>query len=157
MASNFDERLCNLWSSLYFAAFKKEPKESDMSQEEKTRYSTSELQEFEELINDKLDKARSELNDLKKSLMRSGDTGTDATSASTKVLEDGADTLEKEKLNQLAARQQKFINNLENALIRIKNGTYGICVDTGNLISKERLKAVPHTMHSIAAKLAKRN
>ena len=128
-----------------------------MSQEEKTRYSTSELQEFEELINDKLDKARSELNDLKKSLMRSGDTGTDATSASTKVLEDGADTLEKEKLNQLAARQQKFINNLENALIRIKNGTYGICVDTGNLISKERLKAVPHTMHSIAAKLAKRN
>ena len=128
-----------------------------MSQEERTRYSENELKEFEALINDKLEKARNELNDLKKSLMRSGDSGTDATSASTKVLEDGADTLEKENLNQLAARQQKFINNLENALIRIKNGTYGICIDTGNLISKERLKAVPHTMHSIAAKLAKRN
>lgn len=128
-----------------------------MSQEERTRYSENELQEFEALINDKLEKARNELNDLKKSLMRSGDSGTDATSASTKVLEDGADTLEKENLNQLAARQQKFINNLENALIRIKNGTYGICIDTGNLISKERLRAVPHTMHSIAAKLAKRS
>ncbi|MCE7996562.1 MAG: TraR/DksA family transcriptional regulator [Roseivirga sp.] len=127
-----------------------------MSQGEKNRYSTSELQEFEALINDKLDKARNELNDLKKSLMRSGDSGADATSHNTKVLEDGADTLEKEKLNQLAARQQKFINNLENALIRIKNGTYGICIDTGKLISKERLKAVPHTMHSIEAKLAKR-
>lgn len=127
-----------------------------MSQGEKNRYSSSELQEFEALINDKLDKARNELNDLKKSLMRSGDSGADATSHNTKVLEDGADTLEKEKLNQLAARQQKFINNLENALIRIKNGTYGICIDTGKLISKERLKAVPHTMHSIEAKLAKR-
>lgn len=127
-----------------------------MSQDKNNRYSSSELVEFEALINDKLDKAKVELNDLKRSLMRSGDSGTDANSASTKVLEDGADTLEKEKLNQLAARQQKFINNLENALIRIKNGTYGICVDTGNLISKDRLKAVPHTMHSIAAKLAKK-
>ncbi len=128
-----------------------------MSKEEKTRYSESELKEFEALILEKIDKAKNELTELKKSLNKSGDTGTDATSASTKVLEDGADTLEKESMNQLAARQQKFINNLENALIRIKNGTYGICVDTGNLISKERLKAVPHTMHSIAAKLAKRS
>ena len=127
-----------------------------MSQDKKNRYSSSELEEFEELINDKLNKAKSELNDLKRSLMGSGDSGADANGASTKVLEDGADTLEKEKLNQLAARQQKFINNLEYALIRIKNGTYGICVDTGNLISKERLNAVPHTMHSIAAKLAKK-
>jgi RNA polymerase-binding transcription factor DksA len=71
-------------------------------------------------------------------------------------LEDGADTLERESMNQLAARQQKFVINLENALIRIKNGTYGICVDSGKLISKERLKAVPHTMHSIEAKLAKK-
>lgn len=127
-----------------------------MSQEAKTRYSSSELIEFEALINDKLDKARSELNDLKKSLMKGGDSGADASSHNSKVLEDGADTLEKENLNQLAARQQKFINNLENALVRIKNGTYGICIDTGKLISKERLKAVPHTMHSIEAKLAKR-
>ena len=63
--------------------------------------------------------------------------------------------MEKESLSQLAARQQKFINSLESALIRIKNGTYGICVDTGKLISKERLRDVPHTMHSIEAKLAK--
>jgi RNA polymerase-binding transcription factor len=128
-----------------------------MSQAEKTKYSDSELKEFEALINDKIDKAQSELIELKKSLNKSGDTGTDATSATTKTLEDGADTLEKESLNQLAARQQKFINNLKNALIRIKNGTYGICIDSGKLISKDRLKAVPHTQHSIAAKLAKRN
>lgn len=127
-----------------------------MSQAEKTRYSESELKEFEALILGKIEKAKIELNELKKSLTKSGDTGDDITNNSTKVLEDGADTLEKENLNQLAARQQKFINNLENALIRIKNGTYGICVDTGKLISKERLMAVPHTMHSIEAKLAQR-
>jgi len=68
-------------------------------------------------------------------------------------LEDGADTAEKENLSQLAARQQKFMTQLENALVRIKNGTYGICVDTGKLIRKARLKSVPHTMHSIEAKL----
>ncbi len=128
-----------------------------MAQEEKTRYSENELKEFEALILDKIEKAKNELTELKRSLSKGGDSGEDITNNSTKVLEDGADTLEKENLNQLAARQQKFINNLENALIRIKNGTYGICVDTGNLISKERLKAVPHTMHSIAAKLSKRS
>lgn len=128
-----------------------------MAQAEKTRYTESELKEFEALILDKIDKAKVELNELKRSLSKGGDSGEDITNNSTKVLEDGADTLEKENLNQLAARQQKFINNLENALIRIKNGTYGICIDTGNLISKERLKAVPHTMHSIAAKLSKRS
>lgn len=128
-----------------------------MSQVERTRYSDSELKEFEALINDKLEKAKSEFSELKKSISKGGDTGTDITNNSTKVLEDGADTLEKENLNQLAARQQKFINNLENALIRIKNGTYGVCIDTGKLISKERLKAVPHTMHSIEAKLAQRS
>ena len=128
-----------------------------MSQEEKTRYSENELKEFEAIIHDKLDMAKNELNELKKSITKGGDTGTDITNNSTKVLEDGADTMEKENMNQLAARQQKFINNLENALIRIKNGTYGICIDTGKLISKERLKAVPHTMHSIEAKLAQRN
>ena len=127
-----------------------------MSQTEKSRYSESELQEFEALILDKISKAKNELTELKKSLTKGGDSGEDITNNSTKVLEDGADTLEKENLNQLAARQQKFITNLENALVRIKNGTYGICVDTGNLISKERLMAVPHTMHSIAAKLNKR-
>jgi len=128
-----------------------------MGQEEKTRYSENELKEFEALILDKIEKAKNELSELKRSLQKGGDSGEDITNNSTKVLEDGADTLEKENLNQLAARQQKFINNLENALIRIKNGTYGICVDTGKLISKERLNAVPHTMHSIEAKLSKRS
>lgn len=128
-----------------------------MSKEEKTRYSEEELKEFENLINEKLDKARKELNYIKETLSRSNDSGTDNTSGNSKLLEDGADTMEKESLSQLAARQQKFINNLENALIRIKNGTYGVCVDTGKLISKDRLRAVPHTMHSIEAKLAKNN
>ena len=124
-----------------------------MATDGKTRYSDGELKEFEELILDKLEKAKGELNTLKNSLSKSDSTGTDSTSSGTKVLEDGADTAEKEAISQLAARQQKFINNLENALIRIKNGTYGICKDTGKLISKERLKAVPHTTQSIEAKL----
>jgi len=121
--------------------------------EDKTRYTEEELKEFEELINTKLAKAQEELKILKQTLNRSNDEGTDSTASGTKVLEDGADTLEKENLGQLAARQQKFINNLENALIRIKNGTYGICMETGKLIAKERLRAVPHTTLCIDAKL----
>jgi RNA polymerase-binding protein DksA len=127
-----------------------------MIMSEKTRYSSEELKEFEELILDKLGKAKKELDTLRGSLTHSSDESTDDTFGNVKTLEDGADTAEKEQLTQLAARQKKFINNLENALIRIKNGTYGICVDTGKLISKERLRAVPHTMHSIEAKQAKR-
>lgn len=119
----------------------------------KTRYSDKELKEFEAIILSKLGKANNELQQLKNSLSRSNDTGTDATSGTVKVLEDGADTIEKENLSQLAARQQKFITNLENALIRIKNGTYGICIKTGKLIDKKRLRAVPHTTLSIKAKL----
>lgn len=124
-----------------------------MSNEEKTRYSEEELKEFEALINKKLEQAHNELNYIKQSITKSGDSGTDSTYGNVKTLEDGADTAEKESLNQLAARQQKFIKNLENALIRIKNGTYGICSDSGKLISKERLRAVPHTTMSIASKL----
>lgn len=124
--------------------------------EEKLRYSTSELKEFEELIVEKLEKAKQELSFIKETLTRNNDSGTDDSYNSSKMMEDGADTMEKESLSQLAARQQKFINNLENALVRIKNGTYGICVDTGKLIPKERLRAVPHTMHSIEAKLNKK-
>lgn len=127
-----------------------------MSQEEKTAYSKEELKEFEVIIHQKLSSAKEELTSLKESLSKKNDTGTDYTASTSKLLEDGADTLERESLSQLAARQQKFVINLENALIRIKNGTYGICVDTGKLISKDRLKAVPHTMHSIEAKLAKK-
>nr|MBI1232202.1 TraR/DksA family transcriptional regulator [Cytophagales bacterium] len=127
-----------------------------MSQEEKTSYSQEELKEFEDIIQEKLTLAKDELSQLKKTLSKSNDSGTDNTASTSKLLEDGADTLERENLSQLAARQQKFIINLENALRRIKNGTYGVCVDTGKLIAKERLRAVPHTMHSIEAKLAKK-
>jgi len=127
-----------------------------MSQQDKTAYSKEELKEFEGIILQKLSSAKEELTSLKESLSKKNDTGTDYTASTSKLLEDGADTLERESLSQLAARQQKFVVNLENALIRIKNGTYGICIDTGKLISKERLKAVPHTMHSIEAKLAKK-
>ncbi|PRY86323.1 TraR/DksA family transcriptional regulator [Mongoliibacter ruber] len=127
-----------------------------MSQEEKTAYSPEELKEFEEIIMKKLTVAKEELSSLKQSLSKKNDSGTDFTASTSKLLEDGADTLERESLSQLAGRQQKFIINLENALVRIKNGTYGVCVDTGKLISKDRLRAVPHTMHSIEAKLAKK-
>ena len=124
-----------------------------MDQEEKNRYSEDELKEFEAIIDDKLASAREELENIKNSLSRINDNGTDNTAGNAKLLEDGADTMEKENLSQLAARQQKFISQLENAKARIKNGTYGICIDTGKLISKERLRAVPHTRHSIEAKL----
>lgn len=124
------------------------------SSDERTRYSEDELKEFEALILKKLDKAREEYKILKETLNRNNDEGTDATSGgNTKVLEDGAETAEKENLSQLAARQQKYITNLENALVRIKNGTYGICSVTGKLIPKERLIAVPHTTQSIEAKM----
>jgi RNA polymerase-binding transcription factor DksA len=124
----------------------------------RTRYSDEELKEFEVLILAKLEKAREEFKLLKDTLNRNNDEGTDATSGgNTKVLEDGAETAEKENLSQLAARQQKYIANLENALVRIKNGTYGICSVTGKLISKERLIAVPHTTQSIEAKMMKKD
>jgi RNA polymerase-binding transcription factor DksA len=130
------------------------PVKPNVNSEEKSRYSEEELKEFSVLINRKLDKAREEYKILKETLNRNNDEGTDATSGgNTKVLEDGAETAEKENLSQLAARQQKYITNLENALVRIKNGTYGICSVTGKLISKERLIAVPHTTQSIEAKL----
>jgi RNA polymerase-binding transcription factor DksA len=127
------------------------------NQEENLRYSEEELKEFEELISQKLEQSRKELNYIKQALSKRNDSGTDNTSGTSKLLEDGADTTEKENLSQLAARQQKFTQQLENAMIRIKNGTYGICVDTNKLIPKERLRAVPHTQHSIEAKLKKAN
>jgi RNA polymerase-binding transcription factor DksA len=130
------------------------PAKPSSTSQDKTRYSDDELKEFQLLINRKLEKAREEYKILKETLNRNNDEGTDATSGgNTKVLEDGAETAEKENLSQLAARQQKYITNLENALVRIKNGTYGICSVTGKLISKERLIAVPHTTQSIEAKL----
>lgn len=134
------------------------PAKSASAKDDRTRYSDAELKEFEVLINEKLDKAKGEYKILKDTLSRDNDSGTDSTSGgNTKVLEDGAETAEKENLSQLAARQQKFIANLENALVRIKNGTYGICTVTGKLISKERLIAVPHTTQSIEAKMMKKD
>jgi DnaK suppressor protein len=120
--------------------------------EEKLRYSREELIEFEDLITEKLNNAKKEVAFIKETLSRRNDSGTDNTASSSKLLEDGADTAEKESLNQLASRQLKFIQQLENALIRIKNGTYGVCIATGKLIPKERLRAVPHTQHTIEAK-----
>jgi DnaK suppressor protein len=125
--------------------------------EEKLRYSEEDLKEFQVIISDKLDKARKELAYIKEVLSRRNDTGTDNTASNLKLLEDGADSVEKESFTQLAARQHKFIQQLENAMARIKNGTYGICVETGKLIPKERLRAVPHTQHSIEAKLNRKD
>ncbi|MFZ4863507.1 TraR/DksA family transcriptional regulator [Sphingobacterium sp. Mn56C] len=119
---------------------------------EKTRYSDTELQEFKDIILEKLRIAKEELLALTSTLSNSNANGTDDTAGTYKTLEDGSATLEKEQTNQLAARQKKFIDNLEAALVRIENKTYGICRETGKLIQKERLKAVPHTTLSIEAK-----
>ena len=124
-----------------------------MPKKQKTKYTAKELKEFEKLILDKIKDAQGELDFIKESLLRKNLSGTDSTQGALKTLEDGADTMEKESLSQLAGRQQKFISNLENALIRIKNGTYGICKDSGKLIDKKRLMAVPHATQSIEAKL----
>ena len=120
---------------------------------EKTRYSDAELKEFKELLLDKLASAKEELNALATSLSSPNANGTDDTAGTYKTLEDGSATLEKEQINQLAARQKKFIDQLEAALVRIENKTYGICRETGKLIQKERLRAVPHTTLSMEAKL----
>ena len=118
----------------------------------KTRYSDVELQEFKSIILEKLRIAKEELDALTKTLSGGNANGTDDTAGTYKTLEDGSATLEKEQTNQLAARQRKFMDNLEAALVRIENKTYGICRETGKLIQKERLKAVPHTTLSIEAK-----
>jgi RNA polymerase-binding transcription factor DksA len=120
---------------------------------EKKRYSDAELAEFKELILEKLKKAENEFNELRK--MLSGEDNNDITDTAPtfKVLEEGASVLAKEEIGRLAQRQQRFIRDLEAALMRIENKTYGICRETGKLISKERLKAVPHATLSIEAKL----
>tara|TARA_B100000678_G_scaffold283215_1_gene283043 strand:+ start:140 stop:532 length:393 start_codon:yes stop_codon:yes gene_type:complete len=123
-----------------------------MSDKEKSRYSDSELQEFKEIIDHKLQEARKDLELLKGSLSHSDDHGTDDTGRTFNMMEDGSETLSREEVAQLASRQEKFIRNLENALVRIENKTYGICRVTGKLIKKERLKLVPHATLSIEAK-----
>lgn len=124
-----------------------------MSQE-KTRYSDSELAEFKELIQQKLKEAQEDYGLLVGSLSHNDDHGTDDTGRTFNMMEDGSETLSREEVAQLAARQEKFIQNLQAAMIRIENKTYGICRVTGKLIAKERLKLVPHATMSIDAKNA---
>ncbi len=119
---------------------------------EKKRYTDEELQEFKELIVAKLDKAKKDYVTLKAVISNSSGNDTEDTSPTFKVLEEGASVLSKEEAGRLAERQAKFISHLELALIRIQNKTYGICRETGNLIAKERLRAVPHATLSIEAK-----
>jgi DnaK suppressor protein len=119
----------------------------------KTRYSDEELEEFRKIILDKLEKARRDLNLLTEAYTNSNDHDIMDTSPTFKVLEEGYQVLSKEENARLASRQEKFIQSLENALIRIENKTYGICRQTGKLISKERLRIVPHATLSMEAKL----
>ena len=119
---------------------------------EKNRYTDAELVEFKELIQQKLDKAREDYEILKSAITQSESNDTQDTSPTFKVLEEGAATLSKEEAGRLATRQAKFIQHLQGALVRIENKTYGICRETGKLISKERPRAVPHATLSIEAK-----
>lgn len=119
---------------------------------EKNRYSDAELVEFKELIQFKLEKAKEDYELLKSAITQSESNDTQDTSPTFKVLEEGAATLSKEEAGRLATRQAKFIQHLQGALIRIENKTYGICRETGVLISKERLRAVPHATLCIEAK-----
>lgn len=126
---------------------------SENLQPERTRYSDNELQEFRDLINSKLEKAKAELEYLQAGIKTPSENATDDMFSSNKIAEENSLSTEKEQMSQLAERQRKFIKNLEDALVRIENKTYGICKATGKLISKERLRAVPHTTMSIEAKL----
>ena len=119
---------------------------------EKTRYSDEELVEFRDIILEKLGKAKKEYEELRAAMTNADGNDVADTSPTFKVLEEGASTLSKEEAGRLAQRQMKFIQNLQSALIRIENKTYGICRETGKLIPKERLRAVPHATLSIEAK-----
>lgn len=122
---------------------------------ERLRYSDEELAEFKELILEKLSRARKDLELLNENVS-GGDNNADDTSPTFKILEEGSNVLSKEENSQLAARQYKYIQNLENALIRIENKTYGVCRMTGKLIPKERLRAVPHATLSVEAKMGQK-
>ncbi|NOU46423.1 MAG: TraR/DksA family transcriptional regulator [Bacteroidales bacterium] len=131
----------------------KEQEKTQHTDAKKNRYSDEELEEFRTIILKKLENAKADLVILSEALSNTHDNGTDDTSPTFKVLEEGYQVLSKEENGKLAARQQKFIINLENALIRIENKTYGICRVTGKLISKERLRIVPHATLSMEAKM----
>lgn len=123
-----------------------------MGKELKVRYSDSDLKEFRGLITAKIEKAQKDLELLKSAYMNDGNNGTDDTSPTFKAFEEGSKTMSKEANTQLAIRQEKFIRDLKNAILRIENKTYGVCRVTGKLINKERLKLVPHATLSIEAK-----
>jgi RNA polymerase-binding transcription factor DksA len=128
-------------------------KDDTTSETKKNRYSDEELEEFRTLIEEKLVKAKEDLKMLTEAFTHANEHDTSDTSPTFKVLEEGYQVLSKEENSRLAARQSKFITSLENALIRIENKSYGICRETGKLISKERLRSVPHATLSIDAKL----
>ena len=123
-----------------------------MSEIIKNKYTDKELDEFKVLIEEKIQKAKNDLELLKSTYMNDGNNGTDDTSPTFKAFEEGSETMSKEANTQLAIRQEKFIRDLRNAMIRIENKTYGICRMTGKLINKKRLLLVPHATLSIEAK-----
>ncbi|MCK0157423.1 TraR/DksA family transcriptional regulator [Cellulophaga sp. F20128] len=123
-----------------------------MAQDLNVRYGDKDLEEFKVLITEKINKAKEHLELLKSSYMNDGNNGTDDTSPTFKAFEEGSQTMSKEANTQLAIRQEKFIRDLKNALLRIENKTFGVCRVTGKLINKERLKLVPHATLSIEAK-----
>mgnify|MGYP001277491513 CR=1 FL=1 len=123
-----------------------------MATDTKERYSDAELEEFRVIIQQKIDKAQNDLDLIKSAYMNDGNNGTDDTSPTFKAFEEGSETMSKEANSALAIRQEKFIRDLRNALNRIQNKTYGICRVTGKLISKDRLRLVPHATLSIEAK-----
>jgi len=120
--------------------------------EKSNNYSDEALQEFKTIIEEKIAKAQKDLELISSAYMNDGNNGTDDTSPTFKAFEEGSETMSKEANTQLAIRQEKFIRDLKNALIRIENKTYGVCRVTGKLISPERLKLVPHATLSIEAK-----
>ena len=120
--------------------------------EKSNNYSDEALQEFKTIIEEKIVKAQKDLDLIRSAYMNDGNNGTDDTSPTFKAFEEGSETMSKEANTQLAIRQEKFIRDLKNALIRIENKTYGVCRVTGKLISAERLKLVPHATLSIEAK-----
>ena len=123
-----------------------------MSKKTKNRYTDRELESFKKIINAKIEKAKIDLDLLKSAYMNDSNNGTDDTSPTFKSFEEGSETMSKEANTQLALRQEKFIRDLKNALVRIENKTYGVCRVTGKLINKKRLKIVPHATLSIEAK-----
>ena len=123
-----------------------------MIMSEKTKYTDAELEEFKALIIEKMEAAKREFENLRATVMNANENDTEDTSPTFKNMEEGASTLSKEEAGRLAQRQMKFIQNLQAALVRIENKTYGVCRETGKVIPKERLSAVPHATLSIEAK-----